>query len=108
MRRVKYGNRKIDTPDGKFDSQKEYRRWRELKLLEKAGKITNLERQTRFVLIPKVGPHREAAYVADFTYNDEEADGEFRCEDVKGFKTELYRLKRKMMRYLLKIEVIEV
>lgn len=104
----KYGNRKVTTADGTFDSQREYKRWQELKLLERAGQITNLERQKRFVLIPKTGKHRETAYVADFTYNDEENDGEFRCEDAKGFRTEVYRIKAKLMRYLLKIEVIEV
>ena len=50
---MKYHNRVLDTPDGKFDSAKEYRRWQELKLMQRAGEIYDLQRQVPFVLIPK-------------------------------------------------------
>ena len=103
--RSKYGNRKVTTPEGTFDSQKEYKRWQELQLLQKAGKISNLERQKKFVLIPKIGKHRETAYIADFCYNE---DGKPVIVDVKGYKTEIYRLKQKLLRFIWGIEIVEV
>ena len=48
----KYGNQKIVSGGEVFDSKREYRRWCELKLLEKAGEIWGLERQVKYVLIP--------------------------------------------------------
>ena len=53
--RSKYGNRKIKAPDGEvFDSVKEFHRWGLLKLMERAGKISDLKRQVSFELIPKL------------------------------------------------------
>ena len=48
----KYGNKKIEYNGEVFDSKKEYKRWCELKLLERAGKISDLKRQVKYVLIP--------------------------------------------------------
>ena len=48
---MKYGNKKIDTPDGRFDSRGEYRRWQDLKLLEAAGEIRSLKRQVKYVMV---------------------------------------------------------
>ena len=45
---TKYGNNVIQTEDGKFDSQREYTRWCELKLLQRAGEISDLQRQVKF------------------------------------------------------------
>lgn len=92
----KYGSRKVYTPDGVFDSQKEYRRWRELKLCEIAGKITNLERQVAFELIPKQDGERAVYYIADFVYYEK---GEKVVEDVKGYVTEVFKLKKKLMKW---------
>ena len=108
----KYGNRKIFTDDGSFDSLKEYRRWQELRLMERAGAITQLSRQTKFELIPsqiedgKVA-ERAVTYKADFTYCQ---DGAFVCEDVKSSatKTREYIIKRKLMRYVHGIRVREI
>lgn len=61
----KYHAQRVDTEDGKFDSKLEFRRWRELKLLERAGVITELKRQVRIPLIPQSKYGREIAYVAD-------------------------------------------
>ena len=66
----KYHNRKVKTSDGTFDSQKEYRRWCELKLLLRAGEIKELERQVKFELIPKQDGEKAIHYVADFVYID--------------------------------------
>lgn len=106
----KYHNTKITTPDGTFDSKKEYNRYVELALLEKVGQIKNLERQVKFKLIPNQYVdgklvERAVTYKADFVY---EENGQSVVEDVKGFRTKEYILKRKMMRYLKGIEVREV
>ena len=108
--RSKYHSRKVTCGDESFDSVKEYRRWCELKLLEKAGKITGLERQTPFELIPtqridgKV-VERACNYVADFTYYQ---DGKWMVEDTKGFKTTDYIIKRKLMLWVNGIRILEV
>ena len=104
-----------------FDSQKEYRRFRELCLLEKAGQITDLQRQVKFVLIPAqyepdiIGKRggvrrgklieRECSYIADFTYTE---DGKPVVEDTKGVKTPYYTIKRKLMLWVHKIRITEV
>lgn len=71
-KKSKYGSRKVTTADGGFDSVKEYNRFKELALLERAGLISNLQRQVKYELIPtqringKV-VERPVAYIADFT-----------------------------------------
>jgi hypothetical protein len=106
----KYGNHKV-TCDGKtFDSLKEYRRYCELRLLEKAGEITDLQTQVKFVLIPsqKVSGklvERECSYLADFAYVQ---DGKKVVEDTKGFKTKDYIIKRKLMLWVHGIRIREV
>ena len=82
-----------------FDSKKEADRYCELKLLEKAGKIQNLQLQVKYDLIPaskKSGERleRPISYIADFVYTE---DGETVVEDVKGVKTDVYKIKRKLM-----------
>ena len=91
-----------------FDSIKEFHRWNELKTLEKAGEISKLERQKKFVIQPafkyKEEKIREIAYKADFFYQDNE--GGFIVEDVKGFDkktgkfrtTEEFNLKWKLLK----------
>lgn len=106
----KYYNQKITVDGITFDSKKEYRRYRELCLMERAGEIDNLERQVKFELIPtqkKNGKvvERACSYVADFVYNE---NGEQVVEDTKGIRTESYKIKRKMMRWLYGIEIKEV
>jgi len=53
MAKHKFGNVKVDTEDGKFDSKRELGHWQELKLLERCGKITDLKRQVPFLLQEK-------------------------------------------------------
>ena len=108
----KYRNRKIRTDDGVFDSLKEYRRWMELKLLERAGEISNLRRQVPFILIPtqydmRTGKllERECRYIADFVYNDE---GYTVVEDAKGVRTDVFKIKKKLMLDRFGIRVQEV
>lgn len=91
------------TVDGiTFDSKREAKRYQELQLLEKAGKITNLERQVRLELHGRKGPiltesGRIMTYVADFVYVDWSRQGRRVIEDVKGHRTELYRLKKAIL-----------
>jgi hypothetical protein len=102
--RSKYGNRKLVTAEGRFDSIKEWNRWRELKLLERAGQISELRRQVSFELIPKQDGERACHYIADFVYLDDQ--GKTVVEDCKGMRTDLYRLKKKLFqwRYDMKIK----
>lgn len=119
----KYKNQNIIVDNIKFDSKKEANRYFELRLLEKAGKIADLQRQVKYVLIPaqrepdKVGARggvikgklieRECAYIADFVYKDLEMD-ELVVEDTKGFRTPEYIIKRKLMLYNYNIKIREV
>lgn len=107
---TKYHSRKI-TKDGiTFDSVKEYRRFCELSLLERAGAITDLKRQVKFELIPSQRVdgkvvERACSYVADFVYKQR---GKTVVEDTKGFKTKDYIIKRKLMLYVHGIRIKEV
>jgi hypothetical protein len=90
------------TIDGiRFDSKAEARRWQELKLMELSGAIRDLERQPVYVLIaPFVSrdgtKHRGIKYRGDFRYL-EVATGQVICEDVKGARTEAYRVKKALL-----------
>lgn len=117
----KYGNKKTTVDGIIFDSKKEAKRYKELSLMERAGKISDLQRQVKYVLIPpqrepdtigkKGGIHkgklieRECTYVADFVYQE---NGQTIVEDTKGFRTKDYLLKRKMMLYFHGIQIREV
>lgn len=109
---TKYNNKKI-TVDGQiFDSKKEASRCEELRLLEKAGEIKDLRTQVKFKLIPAQRDEatgkvieRECSYKADFVY---EEDGKTVVEDVKGFRTKEYVVKRKLMLWRYGIRIREV
>lgn len=108
----KYKNKKVTVDGITFDSQLESYRYQELRLLERAGKITDLKRQVKYTLIPsqKINGkvvERECCYYADFTYTDANT-GEFVCEDAKGMKTKEYKIKKKLMLYIFGIEIKEV
>lgn len=107
---MKYHAKKTELDGITFDSRKEADRYAELKLLERSGAIHNLQRQVRYELIPaqkKDGKTIERAchYIADFVY---EENGKTVVEDVKGFRTKEYVLKRKLMLQVHGIEVREV
>lgn len=122
----KYGSRKVTVDGVTYDSTKEYRRFKELSLLERAGTIQNLQRQVKYVLIPaqreycddiytrgrnkgcfKPGKliERECSYIADFVYIQ---NGEIVVEDTKGFRTKDYIIKRKLMLWNYGIQIKEV
>lgn len=101
----KYRARKVKAPDGQvFDSVKEYHRWGVLRLLERAGRITDLKRQVSYELIPKQQGERACDYVADFTYYE---DGKLVVEDAKGYRTDDYIIKRKLMLWVHGIKIKE-
>ena len=103
---MKYNNMKIRVDGRLFDSKAEAARWQELQLLERAGEITELERQVEYELIPKQKGERAVKYIADFRYVDH--DGKTVVEDTKGVRTPVYILKRKLMLRVHGIRVREV
>ena len=131
MAKNKFGARQIKDPATGFvfDSKAEFIRWCELRILERAGKISNLQRQVKYVLIPaqyeryerysdKTGKklkdglrclEKETSYYADFVY---ERDGKTVVEDVKGYKKgaayDLFVIKRKLMMQVYGIKIQEV
>lgn len=107
----KYANKKTLIDGIWFDSKKEAARYQDLKLLQAAKVISDLKVQQFFELAPSVviqGRKRPPLrYKADFTYFDDRQGGGFVVEDVKGFRTEGYRIKRHLMKAVHGIEVLE-
>ena len=99
----KYHNKKVVIDNITFDSKLEATRYQELRLLEKKGIIKDLVLQPSFDLIPtfKKGnkTYRKTCYIADFSYYDTELNKTI-VEDTKGFKTDVYILKKKLFEYL--------
>lgn len=118
----KYKSKKCDFDGIRFDSKKEMKRYIELKLLERAKEITNLQLQVKYELIPAqrepdtVGKRGGITkgkvieypchYIADFVYKDK--DGNMVVEDTKGYKTPEYIIKRKLMLHVHGIRIREV
>lgn len=104
--RRKFNNQPVEVGGLKFDSKKEARRWHRLVADQRAGLIRQLRRQVKFVI--RVNGAAVCRYVADFTYLDRA--GRYVVEDVKSKITRahpVYRLKRKLMRAALGIEIKE-
>ncbi len=121
----KYKSKKVQIDGIIFDSKREANRYIELRLMEKAGEIQDLQLQVKFILIPsqyeyvprysektgkrlkdkKVCIEKECAYIADFTYLK---NGIFVAEDTKGFRTKEYIVKRKLMLYVHGIRIKEI
>ncbi|WP_106776717.1 DUF1064 domain-containing protein [Peptostreptococcus russellii] len=97
-RKSKYRAEKMELDGILFDSKKEAERYSELKMLERANLITNLELQPKFLLQEKFEYNgkviRKIEYIADFKYIDEK--GNTVVEDVKGLKTDVYNIKKKL------------
>lgn len=105
----KYHSTPTEVNGIRFDSKREAKRWTELRLMERAGKIQKLKRQVKYLLIPsqyRDGKciEREASYIADFVYIK---DGHLVVEDCKGFRTPEYKLKRKLMLERYDIRLVE-
>ena len=124
--RNKYRNSKVRTAEGlEFDSRKEYYEYLNLVALQEEGKIKNLQCQVKYELIPKQQldkPYKSANssrvtrsltavnYVADFVYDAWNADiegYETIVVDTKGFRTKDFIIKKKLMKFIHNIEVLE-
>ena len=91
----KYGNRKTPVDGILFDSTAEGLRYSELRLLERAGQITGLNRQVKYELVPKQADERAVTYTVDFDYYE---GGRHVVEDVKGKATQQYVIRRKLFK----------
>lgn len=107
----KYKNKKVSYDGYEFDSQKERNYYIKLKTLEELGLIKNLELQKEYILQDKFvlngKTRRKITYRADFSYISTE-DDELHVVDVKGFKTEVYKLKKKLFEYKYQTELEEI
>lgn len=108
---TKYHSQKAMLDGIEFDSRREAQRYAELKLLERAGEITDLRTQVKYTLIPAQkrpsgGVERACTYTADFVYKDK--SGHEIVEDAKGMRTQQYIIRRKLMLWVHGIEVVEI
>lgn len=123
----KYSNTKCRCAQGHIhDSKKEAKRCNELTILERAGIISGLQQQVKFILIPaqreisreiytkgakkgqpKEGKvlEKECSYYADFVYTE---NGQYIVEDTKGMRTPDYKIKKKLMLYVHGIRIREI
>jgi hypothetical protein len=93
-KRTKFGNKTTVVDGISFDSNREARRYRELLLLMKVGEIGQLKLQQEFEL--NNGGTHSLKYIADFTYYTK--SGEYVVEDSKGFRTNIYKKKCRLMK----------
>jgi hypothetical protein len=89
----------------KFPSKREAARYSELQLLQKAGKIKDLKRQRKFELY--VNGKKIGLYISDFDYL-EGKDGEYIIEDCKGYRTDLYKWKKRHFEAQYGIKIREI
>lgn len=100
-RRTKFGNKAT----GGYASKRESKRALDLSLLEKLGEISELREQVRYELVPKQDGERAVNYTADFVYVEK---GQTVVEDSKGFRTQVFIIKRKLMLFRHGIKIKEV
>jgi hypothetical protein len=111
-KRLKYGNKPTVIGAEKFRSKREAARWQALLWLATAGRVAGLSREVPFVLAPgvKIEGEKRARpalrYVADFVYSDV-ATGRIVVEDCKGASTDVYRLKKHLMKTVHGVDVLE-
>lgn len=99
----KFGAKKTEYKDRVYDSSKEAKRAFELDAMLRAGEILKIEYQPKYEIV--VNGQRVANYFADFrvTYSD----GHVEVEDTKGFKTPIYKLKKKLVEAIHNIKIVE-
>jgi hypothetical protein len=103
QKRSKYGNTITHINGFRFDSKKESLRYLVLADMARHGEITKLALQPRFPV--EIAGKKICTYVADFQYL---RDGELVVEDVKGMKTQVYKLKKKMVEALYDFQITEI
>ena len=105
----KYGNRKTTVYGITFDSKRESQRYLVLRDMQKRGEISDLRLQIPYEIIPSVTicgkKQRAIKYIADFVYTK---NGECVVEDSKGYRTREYGIKRRLMKLVHEIEIVEV
>ena len=105
----KYKNKKVVVDNILFDSKKEANYYTKLKILKDAGKITDLELQKKFILQDKFTlngkTYRAITYVADFVYKDDKG---MHVVDTKGYRTQVYKIKKKLFMKRFGIEIEEI
>lgn len=100
----KYHAKRTISSDGKvFASKREANRYEELLLLQKAGEISDLKCQVPFEMV--INGIKVCKYIADFTY---QYKGQYMVEDAKGYRTDVYKLKKKLMWAVHKIKIWEL
>ena len=108
-RRNKYGNKKTEMDGITFDSKREAKRYAELNLLQRGKVISDLQLQVEFQLIEPMriaGKHyRAIIYRADFVYMQ---DGKQVVEDAKGVRTDVFQIKKRLMKQVHGIDVVLV
>lgn len=104
--RSKYNNVRTTTDGIKFDSKKESARYLQLKLLERHGSVRNIRLQVPYDCL--VAGVKVCRYKADFVYELREK-GAWRevVSDVKGYRTQVYMLKKKLVEALFNIKITE-
>lgn len=100
-RRSKYSNERTNG----YASKREANVAAQLQALARGKQITHLKEQVPFELLPADGRERAVKYIADFTYFDKA--GKFNVVDVKGFRTPVYKLKKRMMWHLRGVRIQE-
>ena len=108
-KRSKYRNVKTEVDGRVFDSKGEAQRYCELRMMEKAGLIEDLRCQVEYrldIANPAAGDGKVAAYRADFVYRNTDT-GDTVTEDWKGVRTDVYKMKRALMRALHGVEIYE-
>ncbi len=107
----KYKNKKIEYDGIVFDSKKELHRYWELLELEKLNLIKQLQLQKKFVLQDKFKMNgktiRAITYIADFYYYDIQKNC-YIVEDVKGYRNEVYKIKKKLFQHRYGIDIVEI
>lgn len=105
----KYKNKKVMIDNILFDSKKEANYYTYLKMLERAGKIKNLELQKKITLQGSFKLNgktiRAITYIADFVYEDDKG---VHVVDTKGYRTEVYKIKKKLFAKKYGIEIEEI
>lgn len=105
----KYKNKKVVVDNILFDSKKEANYYTKLKILRDAGKISGLRLQEKFILQPSFKlngkTYRAITYIADFVYKDDKG---VHVVDTKGYRTEVYKIKKKLFMKKYGIEIEEM
>lgn len=100
----KYRNVKTEIDGITFHSKREAKYYTDLKLMERAGEIRQLELQPKFPCV--IAGKKVCDYIADFQFR--EKDGRLRVVDVKGMKTAVFNMKRKLVEALYPHITVEI